>query len=50
MLRHHKCYKNEFKSVEETDLYTGADLGGRTPPYSGIRTPANPKGPPFGTF
>ena len=32
-------------------LVSGADLGGggRTP-LSGIRTPANPKGPPFGTF
>ena len=24
--------------------------GGGRPPPSGIRTPANPKGPPFGTF
>ena len=32
-------------------LFTGADLGGRTPPpLSGIRPPADPKGPPFDTF
>ena len=33
---------------------SGADLGGggggADAPSSGIRTPANPKGPPFGTF
>ena len=34
-------------------LRTGADLeggGGRTPFPSGIRPPADPKGPPFDTF
>ena len=32
--------------------YTEADLGGggRPPPPSGIRPPADPKGPPFDTF
>ena len=28
----------------------GRGGGGRTPPSSGIRPPANPKGPPFDTF
>ena len=28
----------------------GAGGGGRTPPLSGIRPPADPKGPPFDTF
>ena len=34
-------------------LHTGADLGGggrSPPPPSGIRPPADPKGPPFDTF
>ena len=37
-------------------MWAGADLGeaggggGRTPPSSGIRPPADPKGPPFDTF
>ena len=35
-------------------MCTGADLGGggggRIPPPSGIRPPADPKGPPFDTF
>ena len=41
------------RKINENILNPGADLGGTgadAPPPSGIRTPANPKGPPFGTF
>ena len=41
-----------YPELHKKQLQAGADLGGggRPPPPSGIRTPANPKGPPFGTF
>ena len=41
-------------NMKDMCSYTGADLGGRgggrPPPPSGIRPPADPKGPPFDTF
>ena len=37
------CQKNDF-------LQGWIWGGGGTPPSSGIRPPADPKGPPFGTF
>ena len=41
----------EFKTIEYT-MPSGADLrgGGAYAPSSGIRPPADPKGPPFDTF
>ena len=41
----------EFKTIEYT-MPSGADLGGGggVRPSSGIRPPADPKGPPFDTF
>ena len=45
-----------IKGFESINFKAGADLrgagggGGRTPLPSGIRPPADPKGPPFDTF
>ena len=36
--------------AENRGGFRGGGAGGRTPPPSGIRPPADPKGPPFDTF
>ena len=42
---------SELKPFESLSFEAGADLGGGAPPPpSGIRPPADPKGPPFDTF
>ena len=39
-----------FSSFLVESLRTGADLGGGDAPFSGIRPPADPNGPPFELF
>ena len=62
--KHGTCYKDQQKLEIHGWFHTISNLviedrggfrgggggGGRTPPPSGIRPPADPKGPPFDTF
>ena len=53
-----ECEWNNWNAESRKTLFAGADLGGggagggadASPPPSGIRPPADPKGPPFDTF